>query len=63
VAPLPLGLLRARLALHLAPFKLPRALLNADALPHSAVGKLDRRACAKLFEAAGHSLPDHISGL
>jgi O-succinylbenzoic acid--CoA ligase len=55
VAPLPLGLLRARLALHLAPFKLPRALLNAAALPHSAVGKLDRRACAKLFEAAGHS--------
>jgi O-succinylbenzoic acid--CoA ligase len=61
--PLPLGQLRERLAVHLAPFKLPREILNAAALPISAMGKLDRRACAMLFEAGGQSRPDLMSAL
>jgi len=51
-APLSLEQLRVRLAVHLAPFKLPRELLNAAALPLSSLGKLDRRACTRLLEAA-----------
>lgn len=60
--PLPLGQLRARLSAQLAPFKLPRELLYADALPRSALGKLDRRACARLFESGAGAPQDHISG-
>ena len=51
-SPLSLEQLRARLGVRLAPFKLPRELVNAAALPLSSAGKLDRRACARLFEAA-----------
>ena len=61
LAPLPLEQVRNRLAQHLAPFKLPRALLCIDALPLTASGKLDRRACAALFESVHQAAPPHLS--
>lgn len=44
--------LRSQLKSQLARFKLPRALVIADALPVTASGKLDRVACITLFGPA-----------
>jgi len=45
-APLQLEHLTEQLRSRLARFKLPRTLVIAEALPFTASGKLDRRACA-----------------
>jgi O-succinylbenzoic acid--CoA ligase len=50
-APLQLQELQTRLAPKLTRFQMPRALVSAAALPQTASGKLDRRACAALFSA------------
>ena len=51
-ASLTLEALRAALASSLATFKLPRLLRLVHALPHTAGGKVDRRAVADAFAAA-----------
>ncbi|NQW63470.1 MAG: AMP-binding protein [Deltaproteobacteria bacterium] len=51
-ASLTLEALRAALALSLAPFKHPRALLFISALPQTAAGKVDRRSVASAFAEA-----------
>ncbi|MCG8459966.1 MAG: fatty acid--CoA ligase family protein [Holophagales bacterium] len=51
--PLPtIGELRTFLEPHLASYKRPRHLLWTDELPHTATGKLDRRALRRLLERA-----------
>jgi O-succinylbenzoic acid--CoA ligase len=47
--PFKLEYLRLQLRSQLAPFKLPRSLVIAEALPFTASGKLDRRRCADRF--------------
>jgi fatty-acyl-CoA synthase len=47
--PFELEQLTLQLRSRLASFKLPRALVVADALPCTASGKLDRPTCAERF--------------
>jgi O-succinylbenzoic acid--CoA ligase len=50
--------LAALLAQRLARHKLPRRTLIAESLPLTSSGKVDRRACSALFEAAGARNPN-----